>query len=94
MGILRELSDQQQSTLDLVGEALSVVQSILERNDQDIKRVYQASVVHEEPIGRPRFDISRHQLACLLQGHLLAFGIRVQQQRVRESQKSTYYIPM
>ena len=69
--------------------ALSIVQSILERNDQDIQRGYKPSIVHEGLISRPRFDVSRSQLACLLQGHLLARGIRVQQQRVRESQKST-----
>ena len=32
---LRELSDQQEPTLGLVREVLSIVQRILERNDQD-----------------------------------------------------------
>ena len=38
MGLLGELSDQQKPTLGLVREVLSIVQSILERNDQDIQR--------------------------------------------------------
>ena len=38
MGLLGELSDQQEPTLGLVREALSIAQSILERNDQDIQR--------------------------------------------------------
>ena len=67
MGLLGELSDQQEPTLGL--EVLSFVQNILERNDQDIQRGYQASIVHEGSIGRPRFDISCNQLACLLEKH-------------------------
>ena len=38
IGLLGELSDQQEPTLGLVREALSIVQSILERNDRDIQR--------------------------------------------------------
>ena len=67
MELIGELSDKQEPTLGLVREALSIVQSILERNDQDIQRGYQASVVHEGSIGRPRFDVLRNQLACLLE---------------------------
>ena len=67
MGLLGELSDQQEPTLGLVREAVSIVQSILERNDQDIQRGYQASIVHEGSIGRPRFDIPCNQLAYLLE---------------------------
>ena len=32
-----------------------------------IFRGYQASIVHEGPISRPRFDVPRNQLACLLE---------------------------
>ena len=46
---------------------VSTVQSILEKNDQDIHRGYQASVVHEGLNSRPRFDIPCNQLACLLE---------------------------
>ena len=32
-----------------------------------IFRGYQASIVHEGSISRPRFDVPRNQLACLLE---------------------------
>ena len=66
MRLYSELSDQQEPTLGLVRETLSIVQSILEGHDQDIQRGYHASIVHEGSTGRPRFDIPRNQLARLL----------------------------
>ena len=68
MRLYSELSDQQEPTLGLVRETLSIVQSVLDRHYQDIQRgySYQASVVHDGSIGRPRFDIPCNQLACLL----------------------------
>ena len=57
MKLLGELSNQQEPTLGLVREALSIVQSILERNDQDIQRGYQASVVICMPNASLHLDI-------------------------------------
>ena len=98
MELIGELSDQQEPTLGLVREALSIVQSILERNDQDIQRGYQASVVHEGSIGRPRFDVPRNQLACLLEkrftvpqiADIIGVSIRTVRRRMTEYQLSIH----
>ena len=56
MELLRELSDQQEPTLGLVREALSIVRVYLREMIKIFREGNQASVVHGGPIGRLRFD--------------------------------------
>ena len=63
--VLGELSNP--GVVNLVREALAILQSLLERNDCQIHRGYQSFLIYEDTPGRPRFDVPHNQLAYLLE---------------------------
>ena len=86
--------------VDLVREALAILQSLLERSDCEIHRGYQASLIYEDTPGRPRFDVPRNQLACLLEvrftvpqiADILGVSVRTVRRRMAEYDLSVHIL--
>ncbi len=87
------LGEQVQIPLDSVREALALLRTTLDNEDGDLRRTgYQAPVLHEGVSGRPRFNIPRNQLSCLLEKRftvpqiagILGVSIRTVRRRMTE----------
>ena len=86
------LGEQVAIPLDSVREALALVRDALDSDNCDRQTGYQASTLHNGSSGRPRFNIPRNQLACLLEkrftipqiGEILGVSVRTVRRRMTE----------
>ena len=96
--VLGELSNP--GVVNLVREALAILQSLLERNDCEIHRGYQVFPNYENTPGRPRFDVPHNQLAYLLEvrftvpqiADILGVSVRTVRRRMAEYDLSVHIL--
>ena len=65
--LLSQLSIWQEAAFALVRESLAILQNLLEEDERRYQNRYQALLVRDRGPRRPRFDITRTQLAWLLE---------------------------
>ena len=90
--ILHHDPDNGSVAFDLIREALAIIEMEIQQMEGEPQRYYEASVMSEGTLGRPRFIIPRNQLAFLLEAQfsvpriadILGVSVRTVRRRMSE----------